>query len=100
MDAQPFNFYPSTPQHGTYSEWQTLSDSSASYQESHIPVAQGDQEKVKCTWSGCLRVVKKNSYTRHVDEIHLRKVKALCARCGRAFPRMYMKKNHELTCHC
>jgi hypothetical protein len=98
MDAQPFDFYPSTPQPGTCPEWQTLSGSSISHQESHVPVAQGDQEKVKCTWSGCSRVVKKGSYTRHVNEMHLRKVKAVCARCGRAFPRTYMKKNHELTC--
>ncbi|KAJ8587744.1 hypothetical protein M405DRAFT_821047, partial [Rhizopogon salebrosus TDB-379] len=96
MDAQPFDFYPSEPQHGTCP--QTTSGSSISHQESHVPVAQGDQESVKCTWSGCSRVVKKGSYTRHVNETHLRKAKAVCARCGRVFLRTYTRNNHELTC--
>jgi hypothetical protein len=96
MDA--FNFYPSAPQHDMCPEWQTLFGSSISHQESRVPVAQGDQEYAKCTSSGCSRVVKKGSYTRHVNETHLRKVKAVCARCGRAFLRTYMKKSHELTC--
>jgi hypothetical protein len=97
VGVQPFHL--SAPQHGTYSEGQTLSGPSTSrYQESHIPVVQDSQESVKCTWPGCSRVVRKDGYNRHVDETHLRKVKAVCARCGRAFSRIYMKKNHELTC--
>jgi hypothetical protein len=96
-DAQQFPS--SAPPHGTGFEGQTSSDPSTSgYQERHVPVVQGGQERVKCTWAGCSSVIKKNCYTRHVDETHLRKVKAVCAQCGRKFPRTYMKKNHELTC--
>ncbi|KAJ8594786.1 hypothetical protein M405DRAFT_450192 [Rhizopogon salebrosus TDB-379] len=90
------SFHSSAPQH-RYSEAQTLSCPSTNRQP-HLPVAQSIQEKVECIWQGCSRVVRKDSYTRHVNETHLRKVKAVCARCERAFPRMYLKKNHELTC--
>ncbi|KAJ8581113.1 hypothetical protein M405DRAFT_833070 [Rhizopogon salebrosus TDB-379] len=90
-------FHSSAPQHSTYSEAQTLSCPSTTRQP-HLPVAQGIQEKVECTWHGCSGVVRKDSYTRHVNETHLRKFKAVCARCERTFPRMYLKKNHEHTC--
>ena len=58
----------------------------------------GGQEKVKCGRIGCSSVVPKAGLTRHVTEIHLRKIKHICNRCGRAFTRMYLKKNHEPTC--
>jgi hypothetical protein len=90
---------PSSSQHGTCSEGQALSGTSTSFhQELREPVVQCDQEKVKCTWPGCPSVVVKNGYTRHVNETHLRKVKAVCARCEKTFPRTYMRKNHERTC--
>jgi hypothetical protein len=91
------SFHSSARQHSTYSETQTLSCPSTTRQP-HLPVAQGIQEKVECTWHGCSRVVRKDSYTRRVNETHLRKIKAVCAHCERTFPRMYLKKNHEHTC--
>ncbi|KAG1728717.1 uncharacterized protein EDB91DRAFT_1313361 [Suillus paluster] len=72
---------PFLPQHDTYSEGQTLFDSS----EPLLPNAQGSQDKVKCTWPGCSRFVKKENRTRHVNEMHRRKVKAVCAGCGKGF---------------
>ncbi|KAG2126518.1 hypothetical protein DEU56DRAFT_822267 [Suillus clintonianus] len=90
LGAQPF-----LPHHGTYSEGQTLSGpSSRRDQLFPLPIAQGSQDQVKCTWPGCLRFVKKDSRTRHVNETHLRKVKAVCASCGKGFARLYMKKDH------
>ncbi|KAG1728720.1 uncharacterized protein EDB91DRAFT_1253317 [Suillus paluster] len=71
---------------GMYSEGQTSSDSSDSVHTS--------QGKVKCTWPGCSRFLKKDNHTRHMNETHLRKVKAVCASCGKGFPRSYMKKEH------
>ncbi|KAJ8593872.1 hypothetical protein M405DRAFT_810100 [Rhizopogon salebrosus TDB-379] len=63
---------PSSSQYGTCSEGQTLSGTSTSFhQELREPVVQCDQEKVKCTWSGCSSVVMKNGYTRHVNETHV-----------------------------
>ncbi|OAX34268.1 hypothetical protein K503DRAFT_774724, partial [Rhizopogon vinicolor AM-OR11-026] len=77
-------------------EEQIVCDPSTSRHQ--VPIAQGGQEKVKCAWPGCSRFMTKDSFTRHVNETHLRKVKAVCARCERGFPRTYMKTNHELTC--
>ncbi|KAG0708563.1 hypothetical protein DFH29DRAFT_993985 [Suillus ampliporus] len=74
-------------------EGQTLSDPSTSRQQQlYLPVVRDSEEKVKCMWSGCSSVVK--NYTRHVNEIHLRQFRAICASCGKAFQRPYMKKNH------
>ena len=97
LNVQPFDESP--PQHTTCPEEQTLPGPSAThYQESHVPPAQASQEKVRCTWLGCTSVVHKNNYARHLNESHLRRVKAICHRCGRTFPRTYMKRNHEFTC--
>lgn len=85
--------------YSTYAEGQAFSGPSTSHhQEPHLHVTRGSQEKVKCGWTGCSSVIKKDSLTRHVTEIHLRKVKHTCDRCGRAFMRTYDKKNHEPTC--
>jgi hypothetical protein len=93
------SFHSSAPQQVTCPEGQTLSNPTmTTTQESHPPIGQGVQEKVKCTWAGCSSVVRKDSYTRHVRETHRREAKAVCAHCEKAFPRTYMKRNHELTC--
>ncbi|KAG2050269.1 hypothetical protein BDR06DRAFT_652290 [Suillus hirtellus] len=63
-----------------------------------LSIVLGDQERVKCTWPGCSSILKKDSHTRHVDNIHLRIVKAICTRCEREFTRKYAKTKHELTC--
>ncbi|KAG0708564.1 hypothetical protein DFH29DRAFT_993986 [Suillus ampliporus] len=92
LGAQPFQF---VPQDGMCSEGQTLSGSSArSHQQLCLPVMQDDKEKVKCTWLGCWSVIKKDNYTRHVNEIHLRQGRAFCTSCGKMFQRSYMKKKH------
>ncbi|KAG2347590.1 hypothetical protein BDR05DRAFT_958354 [Suillus weaverae] len=84
---------------GHVTERQTTSGSSAKrYPHLCLPIMLGGQEKVKCTWPGCSSILKKDSHTRHVDNIHLRKVKAICTRCEREFTRTYAKTKHELTC--
>ncbi|KAG1807558.1 hypothetical protein EV424DRAFT_233219 [Suillus variegatus] len=73
------------------------SESSASHdqQSSHpIQVAKAGQDKVKCTWPGCSKALRKDSLTRHINETHRRKVKAVCVYCGKRFARPYMLKNH------
>lgn len=94
----PFSYEPDTKSSQPFvpeNEAQTFSDSFDSrHQQLRLPVMQGGQEKVRCTWLGCSRVIKKDNHARHVEEIHLRKVKAVCNDCGREFSRMYMKKNH------
>ncbi|KAG0701424.1 hypothetical protein DFH29DRAFT_927219 [Suillus ampliporus] len=99
LDAQPFRVL---PHHDLYSEGQTLSDSSARRDEPlPLPIEQGsqDKDKVKCTWPGCSRPVNKDNLTRHVNEMHRRRVKAVCAGCGKGFARPYMMKNHILQSH-
>ncbi|KAJ8580129.1 hypothetical protein M405DRAFT_834856 [Rhizopogon salebrosus TDB-379] len=87
--TQPFLF---VPEIGTCSDAQPLSG--GRHQQLRLPTVQGGEEKVRCTWLGCSRVVKRDSHARHVDECHLRKVRDVCTGCGRGFSRMYMKKNH------
>ncbi|KAG1719587.1 uncharacterized protein EDB91DRAFT_1089244 [Suillus paluster] len=81
---------PSLPQQDMYSEGQTLFNSS----EPLLPNAQGSQDKVQCAWPGCSRLVKKENHTRHMNEMRLWKVKAVCAGCGKGFAHPYMKKDH------
>jgi uncharacterized C2H2 Zn-finger protein len=107
LGVQPF--HPPPPQHGVCSEGRSLYGSSTSQrQELHASVAPGElsyeftdssQEKVKCTWPRCSRVIRKDNYTRHVNETHLKRVDAVCAHCERTFSRKYTKKKHEFTCH-
>ncbi|KAG2153160.1 hypothetical protein DEU56DRAFT_470623 [Suillus clintonianus] len=95
LDTQPFQTF--VPQNGTSSEGQTLSlfgPSARRHRQLCLPVVQDGEDKVKCTWSGCWSVIKKDNYARHVNEIHLRQFRALCTSCGKAFQRSYMKKNH------
>ncbi|KAG1749445.1 hypothetical protein EDB19DRAFT_1904546 [Suillus lakei] len=90
LSVQPF-----LHQHGTYSEGRTLSGSSARRDQSlPSPIVQCSQDKVKCTWPGCSKFVKKDNRTRHVNETHLRKVKAVCAGCGKRFTRPYLRRDH------
>ncbi|KAG2753151.1 hypothetical protein P692DRAFT_20829638 [Suillus brevipes Sb2] len=80
-----------------YSEGETLPGSSSRLdQQLPHPIEEGTRDKVQCTWPGCSKLVKKGSRTRHVNETHLRKVKTVCAGCGKGFTRSYMKKYH--TC--
>ncbi|KAJ8579608.1 hypothetical protein M405DRAFT_886430 [Rhizopogon salebrosus TDB-379] len=95
LGTQPFQT--SVLEMGTYSEAQTLPSSAGRHQQLRLPVVQASQEKVRCTWPGCLRVLKKDSHTRHVNECHLGKVMDVCTGCGREFSHMYMKKVH--VCH-
>ncbi|KAG2108049.1 uncharacterized protein F5147DRAFT_181374 [Suillus discolor] len=86
-------------QYDTYFDGKMMSESESSasrdqQSSDRIQVAQADQDKVKCIWSGCSKALKKGSLTRHINETHRRKVKAVCARCGKRFARPYMLKNH------
>ncbi|KAG1805793.1 uncharacterized protein BJ212DRAFT_1390355 [Suillus subaureus] len=84
------------PQNGTRPDGQISSGSSTRLDEQQpLTIVQGVQEKVKCTWSGCSRVVKKDNLTRHVNEMHRRKIKAICNGCGNGFTRPYMMKGHS-----
>ncbi|KAG2066376.1 hypothetical protein BDR04DRAFT_1169953 [Suillus decipiens] len=67
------------PRDDTYSK-EMLPDSSARHDQPHLAIVQGGQDKVRCTWPGCSRSVKKNNLTRHVNEMHRRRVKAVCVR--------------------
>lgn len=79
----------------TCSEEQTLSSPSVrGHQRLYLPVVQDGEDKVKCMWSGCSSVIKKDSYTRHVSEVHKRRFKAVCTTCRKEFLRPYMKKTH------
>ncbi|KAG2126519.1 hypothetical protein DEU56DRAFT_959513 [Suillus clintonianus] len=81
-------------QHDMYPEGQTLSGSSSTHDQRFPPPIVQISHKVKCTWPGCTRFLKKDGLTRHVNETHRRKVKAVCAVCGKKFTRPYLKRNH------
>ncbi|KAG2074832.1 hypothetical protein BDR04DRAFT_1140418 [Suillus decipiens] len=90
---------PSQPVDGHVTKRRTTTGSPAKrYPHLYIPIALSGQEKVKCMWRGYSNILKKDSHTRHVDNIHIRKVKAICARCERKFTRAYAKTKHEITC--
>lgn len=77
------------------SEEQTISGPSVRHcHRLYLPIVQDGEDKVKCMWSGCSSVIKKDNYTRHVNEVHKRQIKAICTACGKKFPRPYMKKTH------
>ncbi|KAG1897389.1 uncharacterized protein F5891DRAFT_1280132 [Suillus fuscotomentosus] len=56
--------------------------------------------KVKCTWHGCLALVKKDNLGRHVKEVHEGKIKAVCAGCGKEFKRPYQMNEHIVRTRC
>lgn len=93
--AQPFQ--------GIYFEEHVPSSSSARPDKQlSAPVAQASQvkDKVKCTWNGCSALVNKDNLTRHVTEVHERKIKAVCVGCGREFKRPYQMNEHILQYRC
>ncbi|KAG1846564.1 hypothetical protein DFJ58DRAFT_798811 [Suillus subalutaceus] len=91
LGTQPFQKF--LPEDDTCSEELTLSDPSVRH-HLYLPVVQDDEDKVKCMWLGCSSVIRKDNYTRHVNEVHRRQFKAVCAICGKEFLRPYMKKTH------
>ncbi|KAG2335401.1 hypothetical protein BDR05DRAFT_1006852 [Suillus weaverae] len=91
------------PSQSIYFEERVPSSSSARPDEHlSIPVAQARQGKgkVRCTWYGCSTVINKDSLTRHVEEVHEGKIKAVCAGCGREFKRPYQMNEHILRSRC
>ncbi|KAJ8581053.1 hypothetical protein M405DRAFT_643392 [Rhizopogon salebrosus TDB-379] len=95
VSTQLFSF---VPEMGTSSEAQALCDSSAGrHHQLRLPIVQGGEEKVRCSWLGCSSVVKRDGHARHVNECHLGKVRDVCTGCGRGFARLYQKRNH--VCH-
>jgi hypothetical protein len=93
--AQPFQ--------GVYFEEHVPSSSSARPDKQRsAPVAQSSQvkDKVKCTWNGCSALVNKDNLTRHVKEVHERKIKAVCVGCGREFKRPYQMHEHIIQYRC
>ncbi|KAG2066354.1 hypothetical protein BDR04DRAFT_1121206 [Suillus decipiens] len=96
-----YELQPFVPQDGMSFEEKTISGSSSTLkQRLPPPIVQEIEDKVKCTWPGCSKFVKKESRTRHVNETHLRKVKTVCASCGKGFTRSYMKKDHICRQKC
>ncbi|KAG2053260.1 hypothetical protein BDR06DRAFT_956834 [Suillus hirtellus] len=67
-----------------------------------VPVVQVSQvkDKVKCTKDGCSTLVNKDNLTRHIDEVHEGKIKAVCAGCGQGFKRPNLMKEHILRTGC
>lgn len=91
------------PFQGIYSEEHVPPSSSARPDiQLSAPVAQANQvkDKVKCTWNGCSAFVNKDNLTRHVKEVHERKIKAVCVGCGREFKRPYQMNEHILQYRC
>ncbi|KAJ8592901.1 hypothetical protein M405DRAFT_931194 [Rhizopogon salebrosus TDB-379] len=87
------------PQNDTCFEGQVFSDpSDICHQEPPPHVVWNSKEKMRCTWPGCSSVIQKGSYARHEKETHRRTVKGVCAHCSMPFRRLYLKRNHELTC--
>lgn len=83
-------------QHDTFPEGLEPSDSSAGLIEQlPLTVVRGIREKVKCNWSGCSRVVNKNNLTHHINELHRRKIRAVCNRCGKGYTRPYLMMGHN-----
>ncbi|KAG2128798.1 hypothetical protein BD769DRAFT_1456470 [Suillus cothurnatus] len=84
-------------QNGTYPDEQTSSGSSTGLDKQlPLTVVQGIKKKFKCTWPRChSSCVTKDILTRHVNEVHLRRIKAVCDECGKGFTRLYLKKGHN-----
>lgn len=82
------------PQHGSSSEGQTLP---GQRHDLSLPprMVQGRQNRVMCTQPGCGVILNKENLTRHNNEVHERKIKARCDRCGREFTRPYLKRKHD-----
>ncbi|KAG1884614.1 hypothetical protein F4604DRAFT_1676734 [Suillus subluteus] len=74
------------PLHSSSAEEQTWPGSSSRHDQSPPP-----------PMPGCRRFLKKENLTRHINEVHKRKIKARCDHCGREFTRPYLKKEHILT---
>ncbi|KIK43793.1 hypothetical protein CY34DRAFT_11482 [Suillus luteus UH-Slu-Lm8-n1] len=87
------------PQHSSSSEEQTLLG-----QRHHLslppPMVQGHQNRVMCTQPGCGVILNKENLTRHNNEVHERKIRARCDRCGREFTRPYLKREHVRQARC
>ncbi|KAJ8589442.1 hypothetical protein M405DRAFT_841877 [Rhizopogon salebrosus TDB-379] len=93
---QPFQSF--TPENDTSSEGQSSVSSAMCQQQPPLHTVTADHEKVQCTWPKCSKAIKKSGLSRHINETHLRVVKGVCAHCGRAFQRIYLKNNHEVAC--
>ncbi|KAG2053277.1 hypothetical protein BDR06DRAFT_956853 [Suillus hirtellus] len=68
--------------------------------ELFVPVGQVSRAKVKCTWERCSALVNKDNLTRHVEEVHEGRIKAVCACCGKVFKRPYQVNEHRLRTGC
>lgn len=70
---------------------------SAGPNELSVPVVQTNQvvDKVKCSWNGCSAFINKGGLTRHCDEVHEGKIKAVCAGCNMGFKRRYQLAEHR-----
>jgi hypothetical protein len=89
------------PQHNSYSAEQTWLGSSSRHDQSLPPrMVQGCQNRVLCTQPGCTVILNKENLTRHINEVHERKIKARCDHCGREFTRPYLKKEHVRQAKC
>ncbi|KAG1897357.1 uncharacterized protein F5891DRAFT_1192073 [Suillus fuscotomentosus] len=66
------------------------------------PVVQASQakDKVKCTRDGCSTLVNKDNLTRHINEVHEGKIKAVCPGCRQGFKRPNLMKEHILRTGC
>lgn len=87
--AQPFQDMHT--KHGASSSSARLDEQSSAL------VAQASQvkDKVKCTRYGCSAFVNKDSLARHLKEVHEKKIKVICAGCGRGFKRQYQMNEHR-----
>jgi len=82
-------------EHGPQGASVTFFEAQSSYRPRILHVG---QKKVSCTFPGCSKMMKKDGLTRHLSEVHFRVVKGVCTRCGKTFPRPYLRRNHEVKC--
>ncbi|KAG1792071.1 uncharacterized protein HD556DRAFT_587665 [Suillus plorans] len=63
-----------------------------------VPVVQASQAKgkVKCTRDGCSTHLNKDNLTRHINEVHEGKIRAVCPSCGQGFKRPILMREHVL----
>ncbi|KAG1763383.1 hypothetical protein EDD22DRAFT_887308 [Suillus occidentalis] len=82
--------------HDTFPERLDASNSSANLDEQlPLTIVQVIRERVQCNWPGCSRIVNKDNLTRHINEMHRRRIRVICNRCGKGYTRRYMMTSHN-----
>ncbi|KAG1799253.1 uncharacterized protein HD556DRAFT_1439661 [Suillus plorans] len=54
--------------------------------------------KVKCPWDKCPKFISKDGLSRHINEVHEKKIVAVCPRCKKDFTRTNVMTHHACPC--